>query len=197
MKKLSVTNKTRRLAETAIMIALSVVLSAIPVIKLPDGGSVTLFSQLPLVVISYRYGVKWGVFSGFVMGVIQMLLGLENFSWVSGIVAYLILIFADYIVAFGALGLGGIFRKSVKNQAISLAVGGAVVSIIRFVCHYISGVTIWKSYAEDMPAALYSLIYNGSYMSLELLFTVVGAVIVGTLFDFTSAEIKVKKKIKK
>ncbi len=131
------------------------------------------------------------------MGVIQMLLGLENFSWVSGIVAYLILIFADYIVAFGALGLGGIFRKSVKNQAISLAVGGAVVSIIRFVCHYISGVTIWKSYAEDMPAALYSLIYNGSYMSLELLFTVVGAVIVGTLFDFTSAEIKVKKKIKK
>lgn len=197
MKKLSVTNKTRRLAETAIMIALSVVLSAIPVIKLPYGGSVTLFSQLPLVVISYRYGVKWGVFSGFVMGVIQMLLGLENFSWVSGIVAYLILIFADYIVAFGALGLGGIFRKSVKNQAISLAVGGAVVSIIRFVCHYISGVTIWKSYAEDMPAALYSLIYNGSYMSLELLFTVVGAVIVGTLFDFTSAEIKVKKKIKK
>ena len=197
MEKLSVTNKTRRLAETAIMIALSVVLSAIPVIKLPYGGSVTLFSQLPLVVISYRYGVKWGVFSGFVMGVIQMLLGLENFSWVSGIVAYLILIFADYIVAFGALGLGGIFRKSVKNQAISLAVGGAVVSIIRFVCHYISGVTIWKSYAEDMPAALYSLIYNGSYMSLELLFTVVGAVIVGTLFDFTSAEIKVKKKIKK
>ena len=197
MKKLSVTNKTRRLAETAIMIALSVVLSEIPIIKLPYGGSVTLFSQLPLVVISYRYGVKWGVFSGFVMGVIQMLLGLENFSWVSGIVAYLILIFADYIVAFGALGLGGIFRKSVKNQAISLAVGGAVVSIIRFVCHYISGVTIWKSYAEDMPAALYSLIYNGSYMSLELLFTVVGAVIVGTLFDLTSAEIKMKKKIKK
>lgn len=193
MEKLTKKQKTRRLAESAIMLALSTILAEFAVFKLPYGGSVTLFSQLPMVVISYRYGVKWGAFTGLVMAVIQMLFGLENFTWVSGIVAYLILIFADYIVAFGVLGLGGMFKNKIKNQAVSLALGSIVVSLVRYVCHFISGVTIWSSYAEGASVWEYSLTYNGSYMIPELIITAVGAVIVGSVFDLSSPEIKTLK----
>ncbi|MBQ8182819.1 MAG: energy-coupled thiamine transporter ThiT [Clostridia bacterium] len=194
MSKLSKKQKIRRIAETAIMLALSTILAELAVVKFPFGGSVTIFSQVPMVVISYRYGVKWGIFSGLTMGVIQMLFGMGNFAYVSGIVAYLILIFADYIIAFGSLGLGGMFRNKVKNQALSLALGGAVVSVIRFICHFISGVTIWGDYSGGAKEVwLYSLEYNGGYMLPELIITVVGCVILGAVFDFSSPELKILK----
>ena len=180
----------QKLAECAIMLALAVVLNEFTPFKLPFGGSVTFFSQLPIVIVSYRHGLKWGLLTGFAMGVIEMLFGLENFSYVTGIAAYLILILADYVIAFSALGLGGLFRKSIRNQALSLAAGGALVSVIRFVCHFVSGVTIWGGYAEDTPVAIYSLTYNGSYMLPELIITVIGALVLGSLLDFRSARIR-------
>lgn len=197
MEKLTKKQKIRRLAESAIMLALATILAEFAVFKLPYGGSVTLFSQLPLVVISYRYGIKWGSFTGLVMACIQMIFGLENFSYVSGIWAYLILIFADYIIAFGVLGLGGMFKNKTKSQSLELALGSIVVSLVRFLCHFISGVTIWSSYAEDTSVWAYSLTYNASYMLPELIITAVGAVVIASLFDLTSPEIKVKNKSKK
>lgn len=195
MNELTKKQKIRRLAESAIMLALATILAELAVIKFPFGGSVTIFSQVPMVVISYRYGIKWGAFSGFVMGVIQMLFGLENFSYVSGVVAYLILIFADYIIAFGALGLGGMFRNKIKNPAAAIGLGGAVVSAVRFVCHFISGVTIWGDYSGGAKAVwLYSLEYNGGYMLPELIITVVGCVVLASVFDLSSPEIKVRKR---
>ena len=168
-------SSVQKLAECGIMLALAVVLNEFTPIKLPFGGAVTFFSQLPIVIVGYRHGLKWGLLTGFAMGVIEMLFGLENFSYVTGIAAYLILIFADYIVAFSALGLGGVFRRTIKNQALSLAAGGALVSVIRFVCHFISGITVWKALEwNDAPAFIsermlqpdmvpytYSLMYNG------------------------------------
>jgi thiamine transporter len=193
MNKTSKNNKIRRVAESAVMLALATVLSELAVFKLPYGGSVTLFSQVPMIVISYRYGIKWGAFSGLVMGVIQMFFGLGNFSYVSGIVAYLILIFADYIIAFGALGFGGMFRNRMKNDAVAMALGGGIVSVIRFICHFISGVTIWGDYSNgSMGAVWYSLTYNGSYMIPELIITVIGCAVIGGIFDIKSAEIKAK-----
>lgn len=192
MKKLTKKEKIRRLAESSIMLALSTILAEFAVFKLPYGGSVTLFSQLPLVVISYRYGVKWGAFTGLVMAGIQMIFGLENFSYVSGIWAYLILIFADYIVAFGVLGLGGMFKNKIKNQSISLTLGSVVVSLVRFLCHFISGVTIWSGYAEGTSVWAYSLTYNASYMVPELIITAVGAAVIASIFDLSSPEMKVR-----
>jgi thiamine transporter len=193
MNKTSKNNKIRRVAESAVMLALATVLSELAVFKLPYGGSVTLFSQVPMIVISYRYGIKWGAFSGLVMGVIQMFFGLGNFSYVSGIVAYLILIFADYIIAFGALGFGGMFRNRMKNDAVAMARGGGIVSVIRIICHFISGVTIWGDYSNgSMGAVWYSLTYNGSYMIPELIITVIGCAVIGGIFDIKSAEIKAK-----
>lgn len=194
MSNLTKKQKIRRIVETALMLALSTILAELAVVKFPFGGSVTIFSQVPMVVISYRYGVKWGIFSGLAMGVIQMLFGLGNFAYVSGIVAYLILILADYIIAFGALGLGGMFRNIVKNQPLSLALGGAVVSVIRFLCHYISGVTIWGDYTNGAKEVwLYSLEYNGGYMLPELVITVVGCVVLGAVFDLKSPDLKILK----
>jgi thiamine transporter len=129
------------------------------------------------------------------MGIIQMLFGIGNFSYVSGIAAYLILIFADYIIAFGALGFGGMFKNKIKNPAIAIGLGGAVVSLIRFLCHFISGVTIWGDYADGAQAVWeYSFTYNAGYMFPELIITVVGLVVIAGVFDINSLELKTKKK---
>ena len=188
--------KVRRLVESALMVALSVVLSALPVFKLPFGGSVTLFSQVPIILIGFRYGMLWGMETGLVFGVIQMMFGFNNFSYVSGIAAYLILIFADYIVAFSCLGLGGMFKKVIKNQTLAIALGAAVVSLIRYLCHFISGATIWKGYAGAMPVWTYSLEYNGSYMLPELVISVVGVVVLSLIFDLSSEKLIRHKKQK-
>lgn len=190
--------KIKTLAESAIMIALATLLSVFTVYKLPFGGSVTLFSQLPIIIIAYRYGTKQGLFTGLVMGVLQLLLGAENLSYVTGLLAVLILVFADYIVAFGVLGLSGIFRKRFKNPALELSLGAAVTSFIRYICHIISGATIWKGYAPESTSALsYSIKYNASYMIPELIVTVIGAAVIAFSFDLLSPEIKVRKRNKK
>lgn len=195
MKELNKQQKIRRLVESALMIALSTILAELAVIKFPYGGSVTVFSQLPVIIISYRYGMKWGAGTGLAMALIQMIFGLENFSYVSGIVAYLILLFGDYIIAFTALGLGGMFRNKIKNQALGLTLGSIVVTTVRFICHFITGVTIWGDYSNGASSVwIYSLTYNGGYMLPELIITAIGAFAVGSLFDLTSPEIKVKSK---
>ena len=194
MSNLTKKQKIRRIVETALMLALSTILAELAVVKFPFGGSVTIFSQVPMVVISYRYGVKWGIFSGLAMGVIQTLFGLGNFAYVSGIVAYLILLLADYIIAFGALGLGGMFKNVIKNQPVSIALGGAVVSVIRFICHFISGVTVWADYTNGAKEVwLYSLGYNGGYMLPELIITVIGCAVLGAVFDLKSPDLKILK----
>ena len=68
-------SKTRTLVECALMIALGTVLANIKIYSLPNGGSITLFSMLPFIMISFRHGVKWGLFTGFVNSLLQMLLG--------------------------------------------------------------------------------------------------------------------------
>lgn len=187
--------KIRRLVESALMLALSTLLAEFAIIKFPFGGSVTVFSQVPMVFISYRYGIKWGAFAGLCMGVVQMLFGMGNFAYVSGIAAYLILIFADYIIAFGALGFGGMFKNKIKNPVVALALGGGVVSVIRFICHFISGVTIWGDYAEGAQAVWeYSFTYNAGYMVPELIITVVGCIVLASIFDLNSKELKVKRR---
>ena len=196
MTNLTKKQKNRRLAESALMLALSTILSELAVFSLPFGGSVTLFSQVPIILISYRYGVKWGLTTGLAMSIIQLIFGIQNFSYVSGMVAFLILALCDYLIAFSALGLGGMFKGKIKNDILAISLGGIVVSVIRFICHFISGATIWKEYAEGAPVLEYSLTYNASYMLPELIITVVGLVILAGIFDLNSIELKTKIKKK-
>lgn len=193
-------SKTRKLTECAVMIALATVLSYIKVFELPMGGAITAFSQVPIVIIGFRHGWKWGTFTGVVHGVLQLLLqGLGNFAYVKGIGAYLILIFMDYVLAFAVLGLGGsFFRKSIKNQSLAIGAGAAAASAMRFLCHFISGVTIWGDYAEGWSGVwIYSLTYNGSYMLAECIVTVIGTAALALAVDFRNPDLRRKKAAEK
>lgn len=188
-------NKVRIMAECAIMIALATGLSYLKPFEAPMGGGVTILSQAPIVVIGYRHGWKWGSFTGVVHGVLQMVLqGLGNFSYVKGLPAYLILIFMDYLLAFGVLGLGGALFRNLKNQPLGIGMGAAAASVMRFVCHFISGVTIWGDYAEGWSGVwAYSAAYNGWYMAIELVITVVGCVALAAALDLKSPDLIRKK----
>lgn len=193
----NINSKTRIMTESAVMIALATVLSYIRVFELPMGGTITAFSQVPIVIIGYRHGWKWGAFTGVVYGLLQMILqGLGNFAYVSGIPAYLVLIFMDYVLAFGSLGLGGaFFRNGISNQSLGIGLGAAAASIMRFVCHFISGVTIWGDYADGWSGVwVYSLTYNGSYMLAECIVTVIGTAALALVVDFKSADLRRKKR---
>ena len=188
---------TQRLTETAAMIALATALSYVAIFQAPMGGSITLFSQVPIIIIAYRYNIGWGALTGVVYGILQMLLqGMGNFAYVSGIGSYLILILFDYVLAFASLGLmGGIFKKAVKNQAVALGLGAAFASLLRFICHFISGVTIWGEYADGWQSVwVYSLGYNGFYMLFEGIITVVGVVALGLVLDFNQPNLRKKAK---
>lgn len=189
--------KIRRLVESAVMIALSTGLALLPVIEFPFGGSVTVFSQVPIIIIAFRYGTLWGIETGIVHGLIQMLFGLANFSYVTGFTGYAVLILADYVVAFAALGLGGAFKRVIKNSTASITCGSVLATAVRFLCHFVSGVTIWRESAGDLPVWRYSLEYNGGYMLPELIITIAGVVIISTLFDITSESMRVKIRHKK
>ena len=184
--------KVMMLCESAVMIALATVLSFVK-IEWPFGGSITICSMLPILLIAYRYNVAWGCFTGVVYGLIQLLLGMSNFAYATSGLAVVMIALFDYLVAFGAIGFGGLFKK-MKNQAVGLCIGAILAGFLRFVCHFISGVTVWGGFAEDMPAWLYSLTYNGVYMLPETIILAVGAVIVGLIVDFRSPTLKAVKR---
>lgn len=170
---------TEKLVASAVFIALAMVLSMIKVYKLPLGGSVTLLSMLPVCLLSLKYGIKWGFVCSFFCGVLQLGTDLgEVMSWGLDVRMWIGCIVFDYLLAFGILGLAGIFRK--KSTPVMLT-GVAAAVVIRFISHYISGsifFDIWMPEEFDNPF-FYSLVYNGSYMLPELIFTLIGA---GVLF---------------
>ncbi len=179
-------NKSQLLAESALMVALSIAIFAVSdLLPWPFiyGGSFSLFGQVPIIIVSYRHGIKNGLAASTVLAIFEMIIGYRNFTHVTGIIAYLIVAFADYIVAFGCLGLGGIFKGKLGKQSSELVLGGIFVSVVRFICHFISGVTIWTGYCpEGMAIATYSFFYNGSYMAIELALTIIGLLAVGKMF---------------
>lgn len=170
-------SKTRTLVECALMIALGTVLANIKIYELPNGGSVTLFSMLPFILISFRHGVKWGLFTGFVNSLLQMLLGFYAPA-APGLLPLVGMILLDYVLAFTLLGLAGAFAKPFRNRLVGVAVGTAAVCLIRYLCSFLSGVLIWGNLSEGLPAWVYSLGYNGSYMIPETILTTAAAVLI-------------------
>ena len=168
------------------MLALSTVLSLIEVFKMPYGGSVTLASMLPIVIIAYRHGVLIGSGTALTASVIQLLLGIKNFSYFSTWQSIIALGVFDYILAFTVFGLVGLLRGKIKNQSAEMAIGALIASIIRYACHVISGATIWAGLSIPTEAALvYSLSYNATYMIPETIVLVLSAAYIGASLDFT------------
>jgi thiamine transporter len=172
--------KTLMLVEGAVMIALAAVLSLVKVYKLPWGGSITLLSMVPICLYSIKRGAAAGMAVSFVYSVVQLLLDLgEVLSW--GLTAgTLVACFAlDYILAYSVLGTAGIFRRFGTKGWIA---GCVFALLLRLLMHFLSGVLIWHSVGkvwgfETSNEYLYSLLYNGSYMVPEMIFTTVAVVL--------------------
>ena len=176
----------RALVESAMMVALATVLSLLKIIEMPYGGSVTVGSMLPMIILAFRYGLGWGFGAGTVYAALQQLLGLSDLSYVTGWQSVVAVIMLDYIVAFAVVGLGGIFRRLVRSQRTALALGGALVSLLRYVSHVISGCTVWAGLSiPDSAALLYSLSYNLTFMLPEAIILVALAYYLGGMIDFT------------
>ena len=187
-------SKTRMLTEAAIMLALATVLSIVKILELPYGGSVTVACMLPVIIIAYRHGVRYGLLVAFVFGVIQQLIGLKTLSYVTTWQSVVAVILLDYIVAFTVIGLGGAFRK-VSSQAYGLLLGTFLVCFLRFVCHVISGATVWAGLSIPTNAALiYSIGYNATYMIPETIVTAAAAYYIGSVLDFRGDSITNLKK---
>ncbi len=183
------------LAESAIMLALSATLMAvsefIPWPAWLQGGGISLFGQVPIIVLSYRRGLKVGIPAALLLGVLELIFGLKNFAWVKGIVSYIVVALFDYLIAFGVLGFGGIFRKAKGRLAAKITAGAVFASALRFVCHFLSGITVWSEYTQgnggftnidslihgiNRGSVIYSVTYNGGYMLPETIITVIGCV---------------------
>ena len=158
--------KTQRLTTSAIMIALSAVLAIvcalIPFLNLPFGGGFTIASMLPIVLISYMYGLKWGFFVSLTYSVLQMLMDLALGTSASVIMALFMptsdgymgafagisIILLDYLVAYTVLGFGGVFRNKIKNKTLALCLGSVLALSLRYLAHILSGAIFYGTWAE-------------------------------------------------
>jgi len=198
--------KTKRLTESAMLLAIAIVLELVAKMIIPEmpfGGQVTIVSMLPVVLISYRHGMKWGFVASFTYALLEMALGAKTVSaaflpgyFGDGAMIFnaLLMCLLDYVVAFTVLGLGGVFRNRIENRGVALACGSLVALGARYLTHIVSGYVLFSSYAEwfftqeGFPAwgaqlvqtlnpvllgVLYSVVYNGMYMIPEIVLTVI------------------------
>ncbi|MCD7756159.1 MAG: energy-coupled thiamine transporter ThiT [Firmicutes bacterium] len=203
--------QTKRLTESAMLLAVAIVLELVSKMIIPEmpfGGQITLVSMLPVVLISYRHGVKWGLVTGVAYALIEMVLGTKTIAAAfqpgyfgdTAMIGYaLIMCLLDYLVAFTAVGLGGIFRDKIKNPGVALSLGSLVALGARYLAHTVSGYILFSGWAEwfftqdGFPAwgaalveslspsllgLVYSIVYNGIYMVPEMILTAVASVLI-------------------
>ena len=155
--------KTKHLVFSAAAMALAMITSFLKLFEAPMGGSVTLFSMLFICCIGYWYGLRTGIMTGVAYGLLQLISDPYIISLPQMI--------TDYLLAFGALGLSGIFCNK-KNGLVK----GYIVGVLgRYFFAFLSGLIFFGMYAEGtgMSAPVYSLAYNGSYLGCEAAITLI------------------------
>jgi thiamine transporter len=172
------------MAEVAVFSALAYLLDlAANILSLkiwPQGGSISI-AMVPVFLIAYRWGIKGGLLTGFLLGLLQFIIG---FAQIYTILQAII----DYFIAFTVVGFAGVFAGSVKKALESgdkskwmvyVVVGTFVGSLLRYFCHVISGIVFFGEYApEGQPVAVYSLLYNGTYMLPSFIISAIIVVLV-------------------
>ena len=206
--------KTKRLTESAMLIAIAVVLelvgkSLIP--PMPFGGQLTLVSMLPVVLISYRHGIRWGLVTGFGYALVQMALGAGTVTaafqpgyFGDGLMLLnaLVMCALDYVLAYTLLGLGGIFRGRLNRASAELVLGSITALTGRYLAHILSGWILFSGWAEwfftqegfpawgaalvqqlspGMLGLTYSVVYNGMYMVPEIFLTAAACALVARI----------------
>jgi len=153
---------TKQLVFCAMIIALGTITSMIKVYQFPFGGAITLFSMLFVSLAGYFYGPATGILTAFAYGILQLVL--------DPYILFPLQVIVDYFLAFGALGLSGIFSDS-KN---GLVKGYLIAVLGRYVFAVISGFCFFAEYAwAGWNPFLYSLVYNGIYIGAEALITII------------------------
>jgi thiamine transporter len=151
--------QTKILTEVISMVALAGVLhfisGFIPFLQMPEGGRVTLAAMVPIFFAALRRGPRVGVLAGIAFGLVVLVE--EPFIY------HPVQVLLDYPLAFGALGLAGFFKK-LPIVGVAVGIGG------RFICHFISGLVFFATYAPvGMNPAVYSAVYNAWYLVPELI----------------------------
>jgi thiamine transporter len=148
------------LVESAVMIALAVVLELVAkmiIPELPFGGQVTIVSMLPVVLVGWKYGIANGLVTGFVYSLVQMALGVKTISslimpaseeYLGSIDNVVLMFILDYIVAYTVLGLGAIYKNKIKNTSLSLSLGAFTSLFLRYISHILSGYILYGAWAE-------------------------------------------------
>ena len=145
----------------ALATALAIVCGILPFLNLPFGGGYTIASMLPIIVVSYMYGIKWGFFTAGTYSLIQIALDLylgkgsvimalfvpDSDSFM-GYGAAIAIVLIDYIVAYTLLGFGGIFRNKIKNKTVALVLGAVLALSLRYLAHIVSGYIFYGAWAE-------------------------------------------------
>lgn len=170
-------NTTKKLTYGSICIALSFVLSYIRFFKMPQGGSITAGSMLPVMLFAYWFGPADGVIAGMVYGLLQFIQ--------DPFIVHPLQVVLDYPLAFGALGLAGLSKK---NFSLSLAIG----TIFRFLFSFLSGTLFFVEYAKQVGQApvVYSLAYNSVILIDGLI-----CIAISLIPQFKSAINRVKSRI--
>lgn len=208
------------LVESALMIALGIVLELVSKMIIPEmpfGGQVTIVSMLPVILVSWKYGIAKGLVTGFVYSLIEMMLGAKTVSAAFlpveedglGIWGAILMLVLDYIVAYTVLGLASMYKKAIKKNWISLALGAFTVLVLRYASHIASGYILYGAWAEwfftqegfyawgqtilnkfsgNMLSLVYSVIYNGFYMIPEIIITTIVAAVAGKIPQITSVK---------
>ena len=207
-------NKTKRLTESAMLLSVAIVLELVSKMIIPEmpfGGQITMVSMLPVVLISYRHGVRWGLTAGFAYALIEMAIGTKTvaaafqpgyFGDGTMIGNALLMCLMDYVLAYTALGLGGCFRGKLKSSGAALMCGSLVALGARYLAHIFSGYILFSGWAEwfftqegfpgwgaNLVSSLsptllgwvYSIVYNGMYMIPEMVLTAAAALLVARI----------------
>ncbi len=209
------------LVESAIMIALAAVLEFVSKSIIPElafGGQITIVSMLPVVLVAWKYGLGKGLITGFVYSLVQMVMGISTISkmilpssdeYLGSLLNIALMFIFDYILAYTVLGLSAMYKKVIKKDAVSLALGAFTVLLLRYICHIISGYILFGAWAEwffsqdgfyawgetilntfsgNALSLVYSIIYNGFYMIPEIIITTIVAVIIGKIPQITKVK---------
>jgi len=189
----------RIIIECAVMIAAAVVLSMYTKIwKAPLGGSVTLFSMVPMIIIALRHGVLWGYAAAFVYSASYWLFyGIGQIAGISTQV-FVMSSLVDYILAYTLIGTAGFFKIFVDKsdtkpkKIVFTSIATLLVCLLRFAAHVTVGAVVWyeitkennwNEYVHTAGMWVYSIIYNIQYMLPETIITLVAAPAVVTILS--------------